>query len=180
MTRTITLLLLVCAACKTTPVNHPDEEFTWVKHDEFDRFRPVALAVLKSKARVVELRDQSRKEPYSQLIDQRKYSSIRLDVIDVHTDSAGKFSAGSDLDVDATLRLTVTEWKRLKGMHAMRCDAVLIMTHQTGVELYRATLKYGQIPVKDKADYKVDYDAVSKLLIAKMISQLPERPPLPE
>ena len=180
MTRTITLLLLVCAACKTTPVNHPDEEFTTVKHEEFDRFRPVAIAVLKSKARVVDLRDRSRKELYSQLIDQRKYSSIRLDVVDTHTDTAGKFSAGSDLDVDATMRLTVTEWKRLKGMHAMRCDAVLVMTHDTGVELYRATLKYGKIALKEQADYKVDYEAASKLLIAKMISQLPERPPLPE
>lgn len=180
MTRTITLLLLVCAACKTTPVKIPEEEFASVPHAEYARFRPVAIAVLKGGARVSALRSQLRKELYSQLIDNRKYSSIRLDVVDSHTNSMGKFSAGSDLDVDATIRLTVTEWERIKGRHAMRCDATLVMVHQTGVELYRSTLKYGVIPVKDKSDYSIDIEAVSKLIVAKMISQLPERPPLPE
>jgi hypothetical protein len=180
MTRTITLLLLVCAACKTVPTKIPDEEFTSVPHAEYARFRPVAIVVLKSDARVVALRSQTRKELYSQLIDKLKYSPIRLSVVDTHTDSAGKFAVGTDLDIDATVHLNVTEWKRIKGQHAMRCDATLVMVHQTGVELYRSTLKYGAIPVKDEGDYSIDIEAVSKLIVAKMISQLPERPPLPE
>ena len=176
MKRILPLLVLAVGACKSMPEKLPKEQLTAVVHKEFDRFRPVTLAVLKVDAPAKAMRTWARKDLYGQLLEQRSYSPIALLVVDARTSTKGKFEPGSDLDCDATTKLAVTKWMKLRGHSAYRFDATLVMVHRTGVELYRCELKDGVI----NADADIDYIDVSNQIVTKMIAELPKRPPLPE
>lgn len=176
MMRILPLLLLAFAACKSKPEKLPEEQLTHVTHKEFARFRPVTMAVLKSDAPANEMRTRSRAVLYDQLIHKRRYSPIALLVVDARTNTKGKFEPGSDLDCDATVKLSVTGWRQLTGHMAYRCDAEIVMVHRTGVELYRCTLKAGII--KGGAD--VNYEDASRQIVDKLIAKLPSLPPLPQ
>ncbi|MEM8884995.1 MAG: hypothetical protein AAGD14_13065 [Planctomycetota bacterium] len=171
------LPLLVCAvACQSTPEKLPEEQVTHQTNPEFARIRPVALAVLKTEAPEKGLRERSRTELYKQLIEKRKYSPIRLDVVDARTDSKGVFEYSNDVAVDATIQLKITNWRKLQGQNAYQWAADLVMTHRSGVELFRCELKRGVA----KSGVDIDYSGVSNRIVSKMIEKLPERPARPE
>jgi hypothetical protein len=176
MMRILPLLMLACVACKSKPEKMPEEQKTQAVHKEYARFRPVTVAVLKSEAPANEMRNQTRAVLYDQLLQKKKYSPIALLVVDARTDSKGKFEPGSDLDCDATVKVRVTGWRKLKGHNAFRCDADIVMVHRTGVELYNCAVKAAVI--KSSAD--VDYEAVSRQIVDKLIASLPTLPPLPQ
>jgi hypothetical protein len=176
MMRTLPLLLLAFAACQSKPEKLPEEQMTAVVHKEYARFRPVTMAVLKSDAPAAEMRTRSRMVLYDQLIHKRRYSPIALVVVDARTNSKGVFEPGSDIDCDATVQLTVSKWRRLRGHDAYLCNASLVMMHNTGVELYRCELKNGII--QGGAD--IDYADASRQIVDKLIQTLPSLPPLPQ
>jgi hypothetical protein len=171
------LILLAPAACKSTPEKDPENQVTAVVDKEFARFRPVAIAVLKSEAPASQLRDRSRVALSRQLIDRKKYSPIRLEVVDAQTNSNGKFEPGSNLAVDATAKLTITRWKPMKSKAMYRCDAELVITHTTGVELFRCTLRDGGIKVVDSSDATGDFRHSANAIVAMLIEKLPECQP---
>jgi len=174
------LILLLAPACKTVPEKDPEDLITANVDAEFTRFRPVALAVLKVEAPARQMRDQVRRAAQRQLLDRRKYSPIRLDVIDARTDRDGVFKPGSDLEVDATVHVTVLRWVAMKDRSMYRCDADMVITHTSGVELYRCTLRDGGIKVTDLADATNDYRNCSNLIVGKLLEKLPNCPPAPE
>ena len=61
-----------------------------------------------------------------------------------------------------------------------RCDADMVITHTSGVELYRCTLRDGGIKVTDLADATNDYRNCSNLIVGKLLEKLPNCPPAPE
>jgi len=176
MKRLLALLPLVFAACQSKPQKLPEEQMTAVVHKEYARFRPVTLAVLKAEAPAARMRTRARLVLHDQLLEARHYSPIALEVVDARTNSDGVFEPGSDLDCDATVELSITGWRSLRGHNLYACDAELVMTHETGVELYRCTMKDGLV----KSGLDVDYMAVSNQIVEKLIDKLPNLPPLPE
>lgn len=176
MMRILPLLLLALAACKSKPEKLPEEQLTAVVHKEFARFRPVTMAVLKTDAPAAEMRTRSRLILNDVLLQKRSYSPLALVVVDARTNSKGDFEPGSDLECDATVRLRVSKWRRLRGHNAYLCDAHLVVTHSTGVELYRCDLKDGII----QGSASVDYAAASRQILDKLIAALPPLPPLPQ
>jgi len=176
MMRMLPLLLLGFVACQSKPEKLPEPQRTWKTHEEFARFRPVTLAVLKTEAPALEMRTRSRLALSDILIENRRYSSIDLPVIDARTNSDGVFEPGSDLDCDATVKLRITSFRRAEGHSIYLFDAELVMTHDTGVELYRCTIRNGQV----KGGIDVDYQDASRQIIAQLIQELPSLPPLPE
>lgn len=176
----LSLLVLVPIGCAATPEKDPQNQLTPViDAAEFTRFRPVALAVLKSDAPAAGMREQTRKALSQQLLNRRKYSPVRLSAVDTRTDSKGVFKPGSDLDVDATVKLTVTHWQPVAGKSMYRCDALLVMTHTSGVELYRCTLRDGGIKVLDAADGSSDFRHSANQIVTMLIKDLPPCPPPP-
>jgi len=173
------LLVLVPIGCAATPEKDPQNHVKHATNPEYARFRPVALAVLKSDAPAAGLREQTRKALAQQLLDRLKYSPIRASAVDTHTDSKGVFTPGSDLDVDATVKLSVTHWKPVAGKSMYRCDAHLVMTHTSGVELYRCTLRDGGFKVLDAADGSSDFRHSANQIVTKLIENLPSCPPPP-
>jgi len=174
------LFVLLAPACKTVPEKDPENLITVAVDEEFNRFRPVALAVLKVEAPAYQMRERVRSAAARQLIDRRKYSPIRLDVIDARTDQDGNFKPGSDLEVDATVQIKVLRWVAMRTKSMYRCDADIVITHSSGVELYRCTMRDGGIPVTDSADATSDFRNCSNLIVTKLIEKLPECPPAPE
>jgi len=77
----LTLVIVLAPACKSVPEKDPEDLITALTDPEFTRFRPVALAVLKVEAPAYGMRDAVRRSAAQQLIDRKKYSSIKLDVI---------------------------------------------------------------------------------------------------
>ena len=175
----LTLTMLLPIGCATTPEKDPQNLVTAVVDKEFDSFRPVALAVLKSDAPANGMRLRTRKALAQQLLDRRKYSPIRPSAVDARTDSKGVFKAGSDLEVDATVKLTVLRWTPVAGKMMFRCDADLVMTHTSGVELYRCTLRDGGIRAVDAADGNSDFRHCSNQIVTMLIEKLPMCPPPP-
>ena len=173
------LLVLVPIGCAATPEKDPQNHVTHEANAEFARFRPVALAVLKSDAPAAGMREQTRKALAQQLLNRRKYSPIRFGAVDRRTDSKGVFTAGSDLDVDATVKLTVTHWMPVAGKSVYRCDANLVMTHTSGVELFRCSLRDGGIKVLDSADGSSDFRHCANQIVTMLIKDLPSCPPPP-
>jgi len=176
----LSALLLFAPACKSVPEKDPENQITAVVDEEFARFRPVALAVLKVEAPAYQMRNEVRRGTARQLLDRRKYSPIKLDVVDARTDGQGKFTPGSDLEVDATVVVKVTRWVPVRGKSMYRCDAEMVMTHSSGVELYRCTLRDGGIPVTDIADATSDYRNSANRIVTILIEDLPNCPPAPE
>ena len=174
------LFVLLAPACKSMPEKAPENLITVAVDEEFKRFRPVALAVLKVEAPAYQMRDGVRRAASRQLLDRRKYSPIRLDVIDARTDQDGVFKPGSDLAVDATVQIKVLKWVAMRNGSMYRCDADMVITHSSGVELYRCTMRDGGIPVTDTADAASDFRNSSNAIVTRLIEKLPECPPAPE
>ena len=176
----LTLTMLLPIGCAATPEKDPQNLVTAQVDKEFASFRPVALAVLKSDAPANGMRTRTRKSLSQQLLDRRKYSPIRPSAVDARTDSKGVFKAGSDLEVDATVKLTVLRWTPVAGKMMFRCDADLVMTHSSGVELYRCALRDGGIRTVDAADGNSDFRHCSNQIVTMLIEKLPVCPPLPQ
>ena len=174
------LVILLAPACKTVPEKDPEDQITALTDPEFTRFRPVALAVLKVEAPARGMRGAVRRSAARQLIDRKKYSPIKLDVVDSRTDAKGVFTPGSDLAVDATVTIKVLRWVPMRNKSMYRCDADLVITHSSGVELYRCTMRDGGIKVTDAADAGSDFRHSSNLIVTRLIKDLPDCPPAPE
>jgi len=176
----LSLLLLLAPACKSVPEKDPENVITEATDEEFNRFRPVAIAVLKVEAPAHQMRLQLRNLASRQLLDRRKYSPIKFEAIDKRTNANGDFEPGSDLEVDATVAIKVTRWVPMRSKSVYRCDAELVMTHSSGVELYRCTARDAGIDVTDAQDATSDFRNCSNRIVALLIDKLPECPPAPE
>jgi len=175
MRRILTLALLL-AACKTTDGRLPEGRADTRVHEEFDEFRPVAIAVLPVTAPSTDLRLEVRLELY-RLLFERMYSPFKLEVVDARLATNGEFDPGS-LDYDASLEVKVTKWRAVRGTMHFAADAEAVLRHRTGEILWSCTFTERTFKVPAQAG-QIDEKSAAREIARFLIDRLPERPPLP-
>ncbi len=175
--RRLLFVVLVLAACKSTPDELPEGLVITNTHPEFDKFRPTAVAVLPVEAPNREVREQLREEMYRGILD-KKYSGIKLQSVDAHLDSNGKFDPG-DLVYDATLTVNIDTWKPRSGYAGQYvAKGVARMTHKSGELLWECSMPDRAFKVESRAGATEVSMAISE--VAKFFLQrLPPAPPPP-
>ena len=175
--RRLLFVVLVLAACKSTPDELPEGLVITNTHPEFDKFRPTVIAVLPVEASSLKLREQLREEMYRGIFE-KKYSAIKLQSVDARLDSSGNFDPG-DLVFDATLTVTMETWQPMAGTAAQyQAKGIARMTHKSGELLWECSMPDRAFKVENRAaDTEVNM-AISE--IAKFFLQrLPPSPPPP-
>jgi len=168
MRRIVCVTLLFAAACQTTENRLPEGHADWRVHDEYARFRPVAIAVLPVEAPTLELRREIRREAYRRLFD-RRYSPFTLQAVD-----AGL----GGLDWDATLEIEITRWRAIKATRHFAADGTAVLEHRTGEVLWSCTFSARSFEVPARTGQRDE--AVAAVEIARfLVERIPERAPLP-
>jgi hypothetical protein len=167
--RTPVLLLLAIAACKHTQL--PVGSLVTEQHAEFERFRPVAIAVLAVEAPRGYVRDELRKACYD-LLFERKYSPLALGVVDAHTDSDGNFQP-RNLDWDATLLVSVKRWVPWSGGSHYVADGTARLVHRSGQVLWQLSFQDQAFLVPHGDDAK---ERTVRSLAKLIVERIPERP----
>jgi hypothetical protein len=131
--RRILLAALLLAACQSTKKETPASVVQVRPSPDYEKVRPVTIAVLPVKAPRADLQIIVRQEVY-RLLPERRYSPFKLTEVDAHIDSNGKFAA-DDLDWDATLEIVFDEWAPSTGNY-WAATGHAVMTHKTGEVLW--------------------------------------------
>jgi len=173
----LALTTLALVACQGTgPKDLPEGWIELKQHPEYDAFRPVAVAVLKVDASRAETRDELRRDIYEGLFSKR-YSALKLDVVDSHTNSSGVFE-GDSLQWDATLKVTIDSWKSLRSGRWIEAGGKATLTHRSGEVLWDCS--FGNYPFRvESAGGETDYGVAIKAIALLFLDRLPECPPLP-
>jgi hypothetical protein len=163
--------------CKGTGSKDLPEGWIELKqHPEFDDFRPVAVAVLKVDAPRADTRDELRRGIYEGLFDKR-YSAIKLDVVDSHTNSDGGFE-GDSLEWDATMRVRLDTWRSLRSGRWIEAGGTATLTHRSGEVLWDCS--FGNYPFRvESAAGSTDYQVAVRAIALLFLDRLPDCPPLP-
>jgi len=177
------IFALLAAACQTTtPTDEPRGQAETAPHPEFDKFRPVTIAVLPVTAPTMGLRQGVRKEVY-RLLPTKRYSPFKLETVDAHITTDGKFDPGS-LDWDATLSVDIDKWRAVGGTQYFEADGSATLTHKTGEVLWTAKFSRYAFAVREHAGSR-DYDSASQGIAAFLIGtdasglSFPDCPPPP-
>jgi hypothetical protein len=170
------LLSLLLAACQSTDRKLPEGHAETRVHEEYDEYRPVAIAVLPVDAPSMTLRLEVRKELYLKLFD-RRYSPFKLEVVDAHMALDGTFDAGS-LDHDAALDVNITKWRAVKGTMHFAADGEATLRHRTGEVLWSCTFSDHAFKVPARAG-ETDEASAARDIAQFLVDRLPDRPPLP-
>ncbi len=170
-------LALLAAACATP---HNQGEVTknradYRTHPEYDDFRPIAIAVMPVKTTVFATQMDTRADLYEGLF-KRKYSPFKLDVVDAHTDSKGKFE-GHDLAWDATLEVRITRLRPGRAANTHDCDAEAALRYRTGEELWTCKLSDYVVAVPF-TNGELDFRPACREIAEAFLSRLPPRPPV--
>ncbi len=169
------LVLLLVAACKSANQQVPEGRIDTKVHPDFDRFRPVQVAVLPVDAPTFTLRQDVRRNTYDLLVG-RKYSPFKLQAIDARMTSDGKFEPGG-LDWDASLAVNMTRWKPVKGTRYWVGDGVASLTHKTGEVIWSCAFDNYAFSVKSEAG-QVDESESAAQIAALLLKRLPLCPQL--
>ncbi|MDH3590784.1 MAG: hypothetical protein OER88_02840 [Planctomycetota bacterium] len=164
--------LIIVGACRA-PQEVPEGRIDTKVHPEFDKFRPVAIAVTPSAAPNSALRVHVRREVYERLFD-RRYSPFKLSVVDERVSSAGRFEPGN-LAWDATLETEVSRWKPIRGTRYYAGDGRATLRHKTGEIIWSCAFTNYAFSVREEAGVK-DTDASAEAIADLFIQRLPELP----
>lgn len=145
----ILLAVLVAAACQSTKKEAPVSRVDVRPSPEYDKVRPVTIAVLPVKAPRVELTTGVRQEVY-RLLPERRYSPFKLTEVDEHIDAQGHFEA-DNLDWDATFEVVIDRWTPVGGGDYWLASGHATMTHKTGEVLWACDFEDYAFPVPAKA-----------------------------
>lgn len=173
--RSLVPIALFLAAC-TGPGGGRIPE-GWIEineHQEFVQFRPAAIVVLPVEAPSNVIRTELRPAIYKRLFTKR-YSAIRLDVVDAHLNSAGVFDPG-DLEYDATFETVIEKWEPISGSTRYLAKGHAKMVHKSGELLWECIFNDRPFKVEAQAgstDISAAIDAIAQLLI----DRLPVSPP---
>ncbi|HEX5138293.1 MAG TPA: hypothetical protein VFY93_15060 [Planctomycetota bacterium] len=175
--RRIMLLALVAAACQSTPKELPESWVDTRTSAEYDQVRPVTIAVMPVKAPRADLRINLRQEVYK-ILPGRKYSPFKLDEVDAHVDSNGKFSA-EDLDWDATLEVVIDKWYPVSGTNRWSGSGHAVMTHRTGEVLWTCDFRDYTF-VANTHQGVTDYEEISHDVAYFLVGSEPGKTRLPD
>ena len=179
--RWILLLALAAFGCQSTKKEPPVSRVDVRPSPEYDKVRPVTIAVLPVKAPRVDLRTNMRQEVY-RLLPERRYSPFKLSEVDAHIDSQGQFSAET-LDWDATFEIVVDEWNPSSGDY-WTATGHAVMKHKTGEVLWACDFEDYAFLVPN-ASGTLDHMEAAKDIAYFLVggesgkSRLPDCPPPP-
>ncbi len=176
MRSVVLLALVILGACKSTQ-EVPEGRIDTKEHPEFDKFRPVALAVTPVAASSSSMRATLRRAVYERLFAKR-YSPFKLSVVDARVSTDGRFDPAG-LEWDATLEVSLTRWKSVRGTSYFAGDGVATMRHKTGEILWSCGFTDYAFLVSERAGLQ-DFDAAAEAIADLLIQRLPELPPAQE
>lgn len=177
----ISIVALLAVACQNAQ-KEPEGYAEIDKHVDFDKFRPVTIAVLPVTAPGSQLKLEVRKEVY-RLLPQKKYSPFTLETVDAHVSSDGKWDPGS-LDWDATFSVAISRWKPVSGTNYFAADGTATLTHKTGEVLWtcRFYRHNFEVPMKTgQLDHARAAHDIARFLVGSEPGKerFPDCPPLP-
>ncbi len=169
------LLLILVVACKTGPEEMPEPTVQATTHPDYNKFRPIAIAVLPAECVKERMAQYVRASVYDWLPEKR-YTPFALRIVDSHIDTAGQFSA-TDLDWDATLKVTVTNWKPVRNGVQVAADGKAELIHSTGTVLWELKFQNKVFESRDPKGGPGEIEGASN--IGKMVvAEMPPKPPL--
>jgi hypothetical protein len=180
--RRILLAPLLAAACQSVPTEVPESRVDVRKSEEYEKVRPVTIAVLPVKAPRADLRMGVRQEVY-ELLPERMYSPFKLRQVDERMDRNGRFAA-DDLDWDATLEIVIDRWTPVSGTNRWAGTGHAVMTHRTGEVLWACDFQDYAFTIPS-AGGATDYEQMSEEVAHFLVggetgkSRLPDCPPPP-
>jgi hypothetical protein len=168
---------LLVVACQN-PQKEPEGYAEIDKHVDYDKFRPVTIAILPVQAPNYQLRTEVRKEVY-RLLPAKRYSPFKLETVDAHISSDGKWDPGS-LDWDATLSVAIDRWKPVRGSNYFAADGTAQLTHKTGEVLWTCRFYRHNFEV-EMNDHEEAAQDIAKFLVGSEPGKerFPDCPPLP-
>lgn len=177
----ISIVALLAVACQT-PQKEPEGYAEIDKHVDYNKYRPVTIAVLPVDAPLSQLRTEVRKEVY-RLLPAKRYTPFTLETVDSHMTSDGKWDPGS-LDCDATLSVDISRWKPVRGTNYFAADGTAQLTHKTGEVLWTCRFYRHNVEVPMKTgqlDHGRAAHDIAKFLVGSEPGKerFPDCPPLP-
>ena len=169
------LLLILVVACKTGPDKLPEPTMEATTHPDYNKFRPIHIAVLPAECVKGRMAPYVRESVYGGLFGKR-YSPFALPIVDSHIDTAGQFSA-RDLAWDATLKVTVTNWKAVRKGIQVAADGKAELIHSTGTVLWELKFQNKVFESRDPKGGPGEIQGAAN--IGKMVvAEMPPKPPL--
>ena len=170
------MVALLAAACTNSDNGDlPQGGYDTWTHDEYDQFRPVAIAVLRVKAPDFGLRMKVRRHLYDGILG-RNYSPIKPQTVDASME--GESFKPHDVDWDATLKVQITKWKALRGSpNHFSADAIGRLTHKSGELLWKCSFYDIPFTVRVHAG-QTDFSGAARAIAGYFVKRLPPRPPL--
>lgn len=165
--------LLLVFACKAP--EGPKGSADLNTHPDYQKFRPVAIALLPVEGMRSELRGALREDIYQQLF-RKSYSPLDLRVIDQRMKTTGRFEP-TDIDWDAKMEVKVSDWRSVPGGGKFAATGTAKLTHhKSGEVLWHLSFTEWTFDLTSKDTAQVD---AMEELARMIVDRLPERPPLP-
>jgi len=179
--RRILLVALVAAACQHTKKEPTESRIDVRLSPDYEKVRPVTIALLPLKAPRVDIQTNVRQEVY-RLLPERRYSPFKLSEVDSHIGADGKFAA-DDLDWDATLEIVFDEYAPSSGNYWITTGRAVMM-HRTGEELWACHFEDYKILVPSRTGTAEHGEAAREMAYFLVggesgESRLPDCPPPP-
>jgi hypothetical protein len=175
----VALLVLVVVGCESTKREVPESRVETRTSPDYEKVRPVTIAVLPVQAPRQDLKTTVRHEVYK-ILPERKYSPFKLTEVDAHVDAQGKFD-GEGLDWDATLEIVFDKWVPTSGNY-WAASGHATMTHKTGEVLWTCDFQDYAFPVPSRngvSDQEEAATDIAYFLVGSKSGRLPDCPPPP-
>jgi hypothetical protein len=179
--RKIAIAALLVAACQSANKEAPESRVEVRPSPDYEKVRPVTIALLPVKAPRADIQINVRQEVY-RLLSERKYSPFKLTEVDAHIDSQGRFDAET-LDWDATFEIVFDEYAPSSGDY-WAASGHAVMKHKTGEILWACDFENYAFLVPSRSG-TIDHSVAAKEIAYFLVggetgkSRLPDCPPPP-